>query len=106
DVQKERLVYEIVGWGRDKRSWSIECGVLPGDTSDIAKGPWPMLHAMLQRSYSHVLGAELTIGMLAVDIGFNGHLVSGWCRQYPMNRVIAVFGAPSAHVLIGSPSLV
>jgi hypothetical protein len=26
DVQKDRLVYEVVGWGRDKRSWSIDAG--------------------------------------------------------------------------------
>ena len=26
DVQKDRLVYEIVGWGRGKRSWSIDAG--------------------------------------------------------------------------------
>lgn len=106
DVQKERLVYEIVGWGRDKRSWSIESGIIPGDTSDTAKGPWPALHAMLQREYPRETGPALSIAMLAVDIGFNGQIVSGWCRQYPMNRVIAVFGAPSAHVLIGSPSRV
>lgn len=26
DVQKDRLVYEVVGWGRGKCSWSIDAG--------------------------------------------------------------------------------
>jgi phage terminase large subunit GpA-like protein len=31
DVQGNRLEYEVVGWGRDNESWSIEIGVLDGD---------------------------------------------------------------------------
>ena len=40
DVQKDRIVYEVVGWGRGKRSWSIDYGELPGDTADLDRGPW------------------------------------------------------------------
>lgn len=106
DVQKDRLIYEIVGWGRGKTSWSIEIGVLHGDTSDLTKGPWPALNALLGRTYPHAGGREISISMMAVDSGFNTQVVYNWARTHPMSRVIAVRGVPTAHVLIGAPSRV
>lgn len=106
DVQKDRLVYEVVGWGRDKYSWSIDATVIPGDTSDLKKGPWTELEALLARSYPHASGAELPVTMLAIDSGFNTQTVYSWARQHPMNRVIAIKGHDAATVLIGSPSAV
>jgi phage terminase large subunit GpA-like protein len=104
DVQKDRLVYEVVGWGRDKRSWSIDAGVLPGDTSDLARGPWHQLEALLARQFPHAGGTDLSIAMLAIDSGFNTQTVYNWARQHPMSRVIAVRGVDTAHTLIGAPS--
>jgi phage terminase large subunit GpA-like protein len=106
DVQKDRLVYEVVAWGRDKRSWSIDAGILPGDTSDLTNGAWPALTALLSRTYPHATGAELHIAMMAIDSGFNTQTVYNWCRTHPINRVIAVKGHESASVLISSPSAV
>jgi len=106
DVQKDRLVYEVVGYGRDKRSWSVDAGVLPGDTSDLTRGPWQALEALLARSFEHESGHQLPIAMMAVDSGFNTQVVYSWCRQFPMSRVIAVRGVHTAHVLIGTPSRV
>jgi phage terminase large subunit GpA-like protein len=105
DVQKDRLVYEVVGWGRDKRSWSVDTGVLPGDTSDLVKGPWSQLEALLARRFPHASGVDTPIQMMAVDSGSFTQTVYAWCRQHPMNRVIAVKGVAS-HVLIGHPSKV
>lgn len=104
DVQKDRLVYEVVGWGRDKRSWSIDTGVLPGDTSDLKNGPWLQVDALLTRSFAHVGGAQLAIAMLAVDSGYNTQTVYAWGKRHPMNRVIAIKGTDDAKILIGSPS--
>lgn len=105
DVQKDRLVYEVVGWGREKRSWSIDAAILPGDTSDLtAKGPWPQLEALLSRSFQQAGGHSLSIAMMAIDSGFNTQTVYGWCRQHPMTRVIAVHGRASQRVLVGAPS--
>lgn len=103
DVQKDRIVVEVVGWGRGKQSWSIDYGVLPGDTGDLVNGPWSQLDELLQRLYPHAHGAELGIRALAVDSGYNTNTVYTWTKRYPMNRVFAVKGRQAA-VLVGSPS--
>ena len=106
DVQKDRLVVEIVAWGRDKQSWSIDYGVLPGDTADLTdKGPWGQVDALLARSFVHeAAGVELSVRMLAVDSGYNTSSVYAWARKHPMSRVIAVKGQPGGGALIGAPS--
>jgi phage terminase large subunit GpA-like protein len=106
DVQKDRIVVEIVAWGRGKTSWSIDYGVIPGDTADLDKGPWPQLDALLARAFVHEDGAELAIRMMAIDSGYNTQTVYTWCRKYPLNRVIAVKGQASGGPLIGTPSSV
>jgi phage terminase large subunit GpA-like protein len=106
DVQKDRLVVEIVAWGRGKTSWSVDYGVLPGDTADLAGGPWAQLDALLARTFPHEDGAELPIRMLAVDSGFNTQAVYTWARKYPLNRVIAVKGQETGGALISTPSAV
>lgn len=108
DVQKDRIVYEVVAWGRGKESWSVDYAVLPGDTAnlDLEDGPWKKLDALMERTFRHARGAEMPIRMLAVDSGFNTQQVYSWCRRYPLNRVIAIKGVEGGAVLISSPSAV
>lgn len=107
DVQKDRLVYEVVGYGRGKTSWSIDAGVLAGDTADLVQGPWPKLDALLARTFEHESGAPMTIGRMGVDSGFNTQTVCAWARRYPISRVITVKGQPGyASLVIGVPRVV
>lgn len=104
DVQKDRLVYEVVGWGRGKRSWSVDRGELPGDTSDLQRGPWVQLAELLDRAFPHASGLPMPIAAMAVDSGWNTQTVYNWTRRYPMNRVMAVKGVDAGTLLVGSPS--
>ena len=104
DVQKDRLVYEVVGWGRGKASWSVDYAVLPGDTANVERGPWRQLDALLERRFPHEAETELPVAMLAVDSGYNTQEVYGWARRYPMSRVIATKGLQQGFILIGAPS--
>lgn len=97
DVQKDRFVFEVVGWSAAKENWSIDAGILHGDTSDPAT--WAQLDELLGRSYG-----SMSIAMMAVDAGYNTQQVYSWCRRYPMSRVIAVKGIGSARSLVGVPS--
>lgn len=99
DVQKDRFVYEIVGWGFNKESWSIESGVLAGDTAN--EKDWAPLDALLSRSWE-----AQSIRMLAVDSGYNTQQVYNWARRYPMARVIATKGVRQARTIIDHPSAV
>lgn len=104
DVQKDRVVYEIVGWGRGKRSWSVDYGEIPGDTASLEHGPWSQVDALLSRTFDHPSGAQMPIAALCVDSGFNTQTVYGWAKKYPMNRVFAIKGQDYGGALVGSPS--
>lgn len=97
DVQKDRFVYEVVGWDYDKRSWSIDAGELHGPTALATT--WDQLDELLERSYMQN-GVVLKIRTLAIDSGAFTNTVYNWARHYPTSRVIACKGT-SAHALIG-----
>lgn len=107
DVQQKSLRYEVVGWGRGKRTWSIDAGVIPGDTADLSSaGPWGKVDELLDRMYRHEGGTEMHIAVLAVDSGYNTSTVYTWGRGKPLNRVIAVKGVESMPVILGTPTKV
>jgi phage terminase large subunit GpA-like protein len=51
DVQHNRLEYEVVGWGLDYESWSIDYGVIEGDPSQPEV--WAQLKAALGRTFEY-----------------------------------------------------
>jgi phage terminase large subunit GpA-like protein len=104
DVQRDRLVVEVVGWGEDRQSWSVEFAVLPGDTAGDV--PWRELDELLARGWPGAEGGEHHIRCLAVDSGDQTQRVYGWARRHGMPRVIAVKGQASARAIIGTPSAV
>ncbi len=106
DVQHDRILVEVVGWGRGKVSWSIDWLLLPGETADISKGPWLELTAMLNRTYPRVSGGDMPISVLAVDSGDQTQTVYSWTRRHPFTRVIAVKGFAHGGMLLGAPTLV
>lgn len=107
DVQNDRLIYEIVGWGRGKESWSIEADIIPGNTADLsAKGPWPKLDALLEREFPHAGGARLRISMAAIDSGDQTQTVYNWVRTKDGGRVMAIKGTDSDTVLVSLPTKV
>lgn len=64
DVQKNRLVFAIRGWGRRQESWLIKAGELWGDTSldDV----WSDLATMMESPYDR----RMIISRVFVDAGF------------------------------------
>lgn len=105
DVQKDRLIYEVVGWGRGKASWSIDIGVFPGDPSDAtSNGPWGPLDALLSRVYKHESGAHLPIAMMAIDSGYNTQAVYNWVRNHAASKVMATKGTDRAKTIVSSPT--
>ncbi len=104
DVQKNRWVYEVVGWAPGKESWSIDSGAIPGDTSNEAD--WHRLEEVLGRQYPGDDGLMHRIRMMAIDAGFNTQAVYNFVRLHERTQVIAVKGDSKARVIHNVPSAV
>ena len=90
DVQRDRIECEIVAWGRDKISWSVDYHVLDGDTAQ--QKTWNKLDKLLAKDWPTQTGATLPIRVMCVDSGFATQDVYSWVRQHPQ----PVWGAVGA----------
>lgn len=103
DVQASRLELEVVGWNRNKESWSIDYRVIPGQTS--TQEPWNELEKILNESWKTVDGRRtLDVRMMCVDSGFNTQHVYNWVRKQDPLRVRAIKGVDHLQMIFGKPS--
>lgn len=102
DVQGNRLELEIVGWGADKQSWSIDYRVLSGQTS--TKEPWDLLDKVINETWISEDKRELKISMTCVDTGFNTQHVYNWLRTHDVNRVRGIKGSDKLQMIFGKPT--
>lgn len=101
DVQKDRWVYEVVGWGAGKQSWSIQAGEIAGDTS--LSSEWTKLDELLGRSFIDANGVAWAIRLMAIDSGYNTQMVYDWARHH-VGRVIATKGVSGQRTLTVPPT--
>ena len=105
DVQKDRLECEIVGWGPQKESWSVDHVVIP--ESPASSKAWKQLTDVLEKVYPFVDGSHgLNISMMAVDTGYSTQEVYTWVRQQNSMRVMAVKGVMNERIPLGAPTRV
>lgn len=90
DIQKDRIECEVVAWGRNKQSWSVEYFVLDGDTAKPEV--WKQLENVLNRDYPHESGVTLPIRVMCVDSGYATQDVYSFVRQFSQ----AVWGGGGA----------
>ena len=81
DIQKDRIECEVVAWGRNKESWSVDYIVLSGNTAEVSV--WHKLDNILQKDWLHESGNTLPIRVMAVDSGYATQDVYNWVKQYP-----------------------
>ena len=106
DVQQDRLEVEVVGWGRDRQSWSIEYRVLPGDTANLDSEAWQDLAEMLDESWPLANGVQLQLRRLAIDEGYNTMEVRAWARsQNDRSRILVCKGTDNEATPLGVPRL-
>lgn len=88
DVQKNRLVYVIRGWGPRSTSWLIQHGELWGNTADTQV--WDDLDDLLEQPIN-----DLRIRLAVIDSGFRPnktdagpeHTVYEFCRRHQRNTM-------------------
>lgn len=104
DIQKDRIELEIVGWGKGRRSWSLDFRVLVGDTSDQAV--WDELAKVVSEQWEREDGFMIPLRMMAVDTGYNTQKVYDFCRRFMPNQVAAIKGSDTMQVAVTSPKTV
>lgn len=90
DIQKDRIECEVVAWGRQKQSWSVEYFVLDGDTAKPEV--WKKLQNVLFKDYPHESGITLPIRVMCVDSGYATQDVYSFVKDYSQ----AVWGGGGA----------
>lgn len=98
DMQMDRLEYEIVGWGENEESWSLEYGVLWGDP--LAGQVFADLEAIIkERRFIRRDGDKLHIAASALDTGGTGGYPQAawdWLKGKTGRRIFGVKGYPNS----------
>jgi phage terminase large subunit GpA-like protein len=100
DVQKDRIEMEVVGWGRNGESWSVDYIEITGDTS--TSEPYDELDTiLLHQKFSFADNEKVSLGIkaLAIDSGYNTQSVYNWARKHP-TRVMAIKGSKSQPTIL------
>lgn len=92
DVQDDRLELELVGWGLDEESWSIDYKVIWGDPS--VPDTWTQLEGYLGSRFDHeTLADGLMIEAACLDTGGHHTLAAyAFCKGRERKRIWAIKG--------------
>lgn len=105
DVQVDRLEFEVVGWGKNSESWSIDYRTLMGDPEEDAV--WDELEKVIAtETWETAHGTVINLKMVAVDTGFKTQRVYDRVRHLNKvcgERVLATKGMERAPAIIGRP---
>jgi len=79
DIQADRIEAEVVGWGDEQESWSVEYMILPGDPAmaDV----WMMLADAMAGRYLAGNNRTLSIACAFIDSGYLPQRVYEFCRR-------------------------
>jgi phage terminase large subunit GpA-like protein len=104
DAQRDRLEVEVVAWGRNRESWSVDYQIFEGKTSESAV--WTKLEAFRSMTYPTSSGAELPISRMFVDSGdgTTTNDVYNWVRTQPSTQVFAIKGRDKGTLPVSQPS--
>lgn len=102
DVQKDRLEYEVIGWGMGYESWSIAWGVIHGNP--LHQETWKALDAILTKRFVHESGVKMTIARTFIDSGFLPRSVYDYVARKPVGSgVFASKGRGGSYPLVEKP---
>ncbi len=90
DCQGDRVEFQVVAWGQNKRRAVVEYGVFNGHISDAKCQA--NLNGLLKQGFRNAYGRKVEIDMLAIDGNAYTEDVWEWARKHPAGRVIMVRG--------------
>ena len=91
DVQNNRIEVEIVGWGKDEESWSVDYKVIAGDPANPET--WRRFDEFIMQPFFYANGDYTHIVAGCIDLG-GGHTqhVANYCRHRINNRIWPIRG--------------
>jgi phage terminase large subunit GpA-like protein len=92
DVQGDRVEYQVVAWGTNKRRAVVEYGKYDGHISEDSCQR--KLNGLLQQGFVNAYGRKVGIDLLAVDGNAYTEDVWEWAKKHPVSDVIMVRGVP------------
>lgn len=90
DVQGDRIEAEVVGYGKNLESWSIEKFLFEGNPQHDEV--WAKLEELLSKQWPKSDKVSLPIRLMAIDSGAYTQRVYNFVRRFPKERVIAIKG--------------
>ena len=103
DIQDDRIELEIVGWGRDEESWSLQYDIIYGDPT--SPHIWKQLDLKLLQTFTHPSGIQLRVASTCIDSGHHTKQVYEFCKPRFARRVFAIKGiAGEGRPIIGRPT--
>lgn len=96
DCQGNRVEWQVVAWGRERRRWIIAYGVIPGHISEA--GCQEKLDGLLAQTFRNCVGRRIGIDLLAIDGNAYTEEVWSWAKRHPSSRVIMVRGRKEEHI--------
>lgn len=110
DVQKDRIELEVVGYGRDRRKWSIDYQVILGDINsepELLNSVARVINGHYRRSDTEDNGEVLPIAMTFMDSGYAEQKVYAFCMRMGYHRCMPIKGgAQTMRVPLSPPSTV
>ena len=105
DIQQDRIEFEIVGWCRNKVSYSIDYRVYMGDTTTSEMPVFEKLRQTFDETFPKEGQKNLRMGIkaIAIDSGYNTQEVYDFCRKFPSDRVMAVKGNEKLRQIFAIP---
>lgn len=105
DVQNDRIEIEIVGWGKGKRSWSIDYRVLDGRPTE--KAVWVELEKILSEIWVRESdGMMFGLNFTLIDEGHVKNSVYLFCLKMGLNRILPCKGSGTQTTPISAPKKV
>ena len=101
DVQKDYLIYEVVAYGRKKRSWSIDTGVIDGHISQDATKE--ALSHFLEQRYLNSKGIYMPMELVLIDSSNDTQEVYSTVAQIGTPRLRPIKGQGNLATMIGTP---
>lgn len=101
DVQGDRIELEIVGWGKNKESQSIDYRVLTGNPQSMEV--WKELEKVVNETWEREDNMIMPIRFMAIDSGNFTSYVYDFVKRFSSDKVISIKGDQRLDTYIRAP---